>query len=184
MPVGMASICNAADPFKRPFDGWQGLSEQALDDDSVCNIIMPTALTLPKNHERVDQAEQGPKQSTASCGPLRALAFEEHILYLGTRSRKPGRADRSFIHLLCTTHIVSTPPPGKRGSADRIQLGDGLALRISNTSKITPATQDTMKRREHHHHIHDGHNEAPPPRSRFDRDRGTVRISAGRLNGG
>ena len=30
IPVGMASICNAADPFKRPFDGWQGLSEQAL----------------------------------------------------------------------------------------------------------------------------------------------------------
>ena len=29
-PVGMASICNAADPFKRPFDAWQGLSEQAL----------------------------------------------------------------------------------------------------------------------------------------------------------
>jgi hypothetical protein len=21
--VGIASICNAADPFKRPFDGWQ-----------------------------------------------------------------------------------------------------------------------------------------------------------------
>jgi hypothetical protein len=30
IPVGIASICNAADPFKRPFDGWQGLSEQAL----------------------------------------------------------------------------------------------------------------------------------------------------------
>ncbi len=33
IPVGIASICNAADHFKRPFHGWQGLSEQALVAD-------------------------------------------------------------------------------------------------------------------------------------------------------
>jgi len=30
IPVGIASIRNATDPSKRPFDGWQELSEQTL----------------------------------------------------------------------------------------------------------------------------------------------------------
>ncbi len=30
IPVGIASICNAADHFKKPFYGWRGLSKQAL----------------------------------------------------------------------------------------------------------------------------------------------------------
>jgi hypothetical protein len=30
IPVGIASICNAADHFKRPFYGWRGLCEHAL----------------------------------------------------------------------------------------------------------------------------------------------------------
>ena len=29
IPAGIASICNAADHFKRPFYGWRGLSEHA-----------------------------------------------------------------------------------------------------------------------------------------------------------
>ena len=44
MPVGIASICNAADPFKRPFYGWRGLAEQALE--SLNHIETPRSALL------------------------------------------------------------------------------------------------------------------------------------------
>ena len=54
IPVGMASICNAADPFKRPFDGWQGLSEQALDT-RLDNIGQPERVAVVQIRVRVNE---------------------------------------------------------------------------------------------------------------------------------